>query len=151
MCMAKASKVEKPVLLVDADYVVKGFPRVEERLAASNADVWAAIQSEADQLDVEIRKVKAHTTAEQVASGEVSWDDYAGHAVAHAFAEAAAAISELPLIVQETVESTERRAFMICMRVAVVEEILDQNRSEIGEWEAQQAVPIPLPKRSRSR
>ena len=73
--MAKAGQVGHPVLHVDADYVVKGFPKVHERLSANNADVWATMQQEANQLDVEVLKVKAHTTAEQVASGVVSWDD----------------------------------------------------------------------------
>ena len=151
MSMAKASQVDYPVLHVDADYVVKGFPKVEERLTANNADVWAAIQREASQLDVEVRKVKAHTTAEQVASGEVSWEDYAGNAVADAFAKAAAALAELPGIVQEQVESTERQAFIICMRIALVEDILDQGRSEIAEWEIKQATPLCSPQEAAAQ
>ena len=140
--MAKASSIGRPILHVDAGCVVKGFPKLSDRLTASNADVWAAIQEQASQVAVEIHKVKAHTTAEQVARGEASWDDYAGKAVADAFAKTAAALAELPSLVHEQVDSTERQAFLLCMRIALVEELLDQNKSDIAEGEVQQATPL---------
>ena len=79
--------------------------------------------------------MNAHTTTDQVAHGEVSWEDYAGNAVADAFAKAAAAIAELPPVVLQEVEKLESMAFMICMRIATMGAILDQSKSEIAEWE----------------
>ena len=47
----------------------------------------------------------------------------------------AASKAELPSIVSQVIEAGEAKAFMICMRIACVEQLLDQSHQQVREWE----------------
>ena len=113
---------------VDATYVVNGAKQLRwagehstpTLLQGRNADLWAAFRL-VHAPGHDVTKIKAHTTLQQVAVGEVKFRDYAGNALADACAKAAAKMAALQPIVREF--AGKHFAFALCtvMRCAVIE------------------------------
>jgi len=139
--LAKVGEVKEPILHIDAAYVVNGSKVINARCNTTNADVWTELKDKADDAGASYTKVAAHTQISQVAAGEVRWEDYVGNAVADVFAKVAAERAQLPPLIKAETEKNESLAFMVCMRIATIEEIIDQQKTEIAAWEVKLAEP----------
>ena len=115
----------------DSAYVVGPATRIRANgedgvLTGSNRDLWEAMRRHLHEQDSRIFKVRAHTTIQQVVSGEICWHDYAGNGLADMFARITEEYTRQPFPVQHFAKRHSVFAFHTLLRITAIEAHLQQ-------------------------
>ena len=125
-----------------AMYVIKGWSQLKstppgltpKALCGRNGDLWSVVQALLSDA-VQVYKVKAHTTLEDVRCGKITFASYAGNAMADAAAKAASRLSVWPEQVRRLAAWHSTIAFSVAMRIAAVELIHEQQCIKQQDWQ----------------